>query len=81
MHYWIEGESTNDNISVNDDTTMDETIEMAKQLMASGEIELARVAKPTLSISIDAINFTNLIEFKPFTEQLELGISWYESKR
>ena len=73
MHYWIEGEFTNDNISVNDDTTMDETIEMAKQLMASGEIELARVSKPTLSISIDAINFTNLIEFKPFTEQLELG--------
>ena len=45
----------------------------ARELKISGERELARVSQPKLSFSIDVINFLSINEFRPFTDQLELG--------
>lgn len=72
-HYWVEGEFTNENFALSDNSTMAEAIELSKQLMESGEVELSRVSRPTYAMTVDAINFTNLIEFKSFTDQLALG--------
>ena len=72
-HYWIEGDYSNDNIAVQEDATIDETIEIAEELIEAGNKELEKVSQPTYTLKVDAVNFTNLIEFKNFTDQLELG--------
>jgi len=73
QYYWIEGDYDNDNLAVLDGTTMAERIELAKELMEAGEIELEKVAQPTFELSVNAIDFTKIYEFKKFTEELELG--------
>ena len=73
MCYWIEGEYTNDNIAILDDTTQEEEIDLCKQLLESGEVELAKVCKPKLQFSLSAIDCTKLYEFKDQVNKLELG--------
>lgn len=73
LNYWIEGEYNNDSIAALDSTTMDERIELAQELMAAGVVELQKVSQPTFELSVSAVNFIKLIEFRTFTDQLELG--------
>lgn len=72
-HYWIEARFQNDSIAVGDDPTVVEVIELSRELMETGVVELEKVSQPTYNFSVNAVNFTNLIEFKTFTDQLELG--------
>lgn len=72
-NYWIEGEYSNDSIAALDSTTMDERIELAQELMAASAVELQKVSQPTFELSVSAVNFIKLIEFRTFTDQLELG--------
>lgn len=72
-NYWIEGEYTNDNIAVHDSTTMAERIDLAKELMAAGEVDLSKCAQPKFEMSVDAINFIKMYEFRQFTNELSLG--------
>lgn len=72
-NYWIEGEYSNDSIAALDSTTMDERIELAQELMAASAVELQKVSQPTFELSVSAVNFIKLIEFRAFTDQLELG--------
>ena len=72
-NYWVEGEYSNDNLASTDSTTIAERISLAKELMKTGETELAKVSQPTFELSVSAINFIKLLEFKPFTNELELG--------
>ena len=73
FHYWIEGTYTNDNLATESETSMADRISLAKELMKSGEAELEKAAQPTFEMSVDVINFLPLLEFKEFSEQLELG--------
>lgn len=72
-NYWIEGEYTNDNIATHDSTTMSERIELAKELMGAGAVDLSKSAQPKFEMSVDAINFIKLYEFRQFTHELALG--------
>lgn len=71
--YWIEGEYTNDKLATFDTTTISERIGFAKELMKAGEIELNKVSQPQIELSIDAINFIKMYEFREFTNELALG--------
>ncbi len=73
LHYWIEGEYTNDNISVQDSTTMAERIDLAKELLAAGKVDLSKSSQPKFEMSVDAINFIKMYEFRQFTNELALG--------
>lgn len=72
-YYWIEGNYTNDSFAAYDETTISERIELAKELMAAGKIDLSKCAQPKFEMAVDAINFIKIIEFKRFTDELELG--------
>lgn len=73
QNYWIEGEYTNDSISALDDTTMDERISLANELLEAGQKELKKISQPTFELSVSAINFLKLIDFMAFGDELELG--------
>ncbi len=73
LNYWVEGEYSNDNLASSDSTTIAERISLAKELMSAGETELEKVSQPTFELSVSALNFIKLFEFKPFTDELELG--------
>lgn len=72
-NYWVEGEYSNDNLASTDSTTIAERISLAKELMEAGETELTKVSQPTFELSVSAVNFIKLLEFRPFTNELELG--------
>lgn len=71
--YWIEGEYTNDNISASEDTTTAERIKLAKELIKAGQKELEKVSQPTFELSVSAINFLKLIQYRDFSDELKLG--------
>ena len=71
--YWIEGDYNNDNIATYDTTTMAERIDLAKELMTAGKVDLAKCAQPQFEMTVDAINFIKMYEFHQFTNQLVLG--------
>lgn len=71
--YWIEGSYTSDHLAVLETTTMAERIELAKELMDTAAHDLERSSQPQFQFSLSAINFIKLIQFKEFTNQLELG--------
>ena len=72
-NYWIEGEYSNDNIATYDTTTMSERIDLAKELMEAGKIDLAKCSQPQFEMTVDAINFIKMYEFRQFTNELVLG--------
>lgn len=72
-NYWVEGDYTNDNIAAFNTTTMTERIDFANDLMSAAKIDLAKCAQPQFEMSVDAINFIKMYEFKNFTQQLALG--------
>ena len=73
MCYWIEGEYTNDNIAVLEDTTQAEAIDLANELRDSGAIELAKVCQPKLQFSLSSVDCTKQYEFRDQMAALELG--------
>ena len=73
QYYWIEGDYENNNLSVLDNTTLEESIELAKELMEAGTTELEKVSQPAFTMTVDAIDFTKIFEYKKFADELELG--------
>lgn len=73
QYYWIEGDYDNDNLAVLDNTSMAERIDLANELMEAGGVELEKISQPTFELSVNAIDFTKIFEFKQFTDELELG--------
>lgn len=71
--YWIEGDYTNENIAVLEETTPEEEIDLSNELLASGYIELGKVCQPRFSFSIESIDATKQYEFRNQMRELELG--------
>lgn len=59
---------------VTDDSMSDvERQEIIEELYLTGQVELKNEIEPKYSCKIDSINFTELIKYKKFTDELELG--------
>ena len=71
--YWIEGDYTNENIAVLEETTPEEEIDLSNELLASGYIELSKVCQPRFSFSVESIDATKQYEFRNQMRELELG--------
>lgn len=71
--YWIEGDYTNETLAVLEDTTLEESIDLATELMKNGEAQLLKKSQPSFSFTVEAIDFTKLKQFERFTEELALG--------
>lgn len=71
--YWIEGDYTNDNIAITDDTTQSEAIELANELLESGKIELSKVCQPKYQFTLTSVNCLKQYEFEHQMNELELG--------
>ena len=71
--YWIEGDYTDENISVLDATTPNEEIGLCKALLEAGKDELSRVSQPRFSFSLESIDATKNYEFRDQMEELVLG--------
>lgn len=72
-NYWIEGDYSNSNIATYDTTTMSERIDLAKELMNAGKVDLAKCSQPQFEMTVDALNFIKMYEFRQFTNELVLG--------
>lgn len=72
-HYWIEGDYNNENLAVLDSTTQEEAIDLAKELLACGKRELARICQPRFSVSVNSIKFIKIYAFRRFMYELGLG--------
>ena len=71
--YWIEGDYTNENIAVLDDTPLEEEVDLANELLEAGRIELSKVCQPRYSFSITSSDATKQYEFREQMRELELG--------
>lgn len=71
--YWIEGEYINENIAVLDNTTPEGEIDLANELLATGEMELSKVCQPRLSFTLEASNALTRYEFRSQMREIELG--------
>ena len=71
--YWIEGDYTNDNITVLENATRAEEIELGEELLEAGQIELSKVCQPKLQFSLTSVDCTKLYEFRNQMSELELG--------
>ncbi|MBO5873602.1 MAG: hypothetical protein J6Q35_01055 [Rikenellaceae bacterium] len=71
--YWIEGEYVNENIAVLDNTTPEEEINLANELLETGETELSKVCQPRLSFALEASNALTRYEFRSQMREIELG--------
>lgn len=71
--YWIEGDYTNDNIAVLEETTPAEAIDLANELLEAGYTELSKVCQPRLSFSVESVDATKNYEFRSQMRLLELG--------
>lgn len=71
--YWIEGDYTNENISVYENTTQAEAIDLANELLESGKLELSKVCQPKLQFSLTSADCTKQYEFRNQMNALELG--------
>ena len=71
--YWIEGDYTNDNIAVLEETTPEEEIDLANELLEASYIELSKVCQPRFSFSLESVDATKQYEFKEQMRLLELG--------
>ena len=72
-HYWIEGDYNNENLAVLDRTKPEEAIDLARELLACGKKELARVCQPRFSVTVDSIKFIKIYAFRRFMYELALG--------
>ena len=71
--YWIEGDYTNDNIAVLEDTTPAQEVDLANELLDAGYVELNKVCQPRFSFSLESVDATKQYEFRDQMRLLELG--------
>lgn len=71
--YWIEGDYTNENIAVLEQTTPEEELDLSNELLGSGYIELSKVCQPRFSFSVESVDATKQYEFRAQMRLLELG--------
>lgn len=71
--YWIEGDYTNDNIAVLEETTPEEEIDLSNELLEAGYVELSKVCQPHFSFSLESVDATKQYEFREQMRLLELG--------
>ena len=71
--YWIEGEYKNENISVLDNTTFEDSLDLSRQLLLSGQNELKKVCQPRFEFSLESVDVTKQYEFRHQMRALELG--------
>ena len=67
------GSYQNENFALTDNMDDVERIELVEELMNMGKEVLARVSQPKLSFQMKAVNFLNLVGYKKFIQELELG--------
>lgn len=67
------GKYQNTKFVVSDSMTDVEKQEITEELFTTGKAELSRLVEPRYNCKINAINFTELIKYKKFTDELELG--------
>lgn len=71
--YWFEGEYTNDNISLSDNATNTQTIELSRLLYDAGIVELSKVCQPRYSFSVSTCDFIKHKQFERQAAELSLG--------
>lgn len=71
--YWIEGDYTNDNISVEENMTPEDALDLSNELLESGRTELSKVCQPKIQFSLTSIDCTKQYEFRNQMRALELG--------
>lgn len=67
------GKYQNTKFVISDSMTDVEKQEITEELFTVGKAELSRLVEPRYNCRINAINFTELIKYKKFTDELELG--------
>lgn len=68
-----EDEYTDDNFVETDYDTIDDLIDVKRELLECGKIELAKLCEPKLEFSMDMANIYALKEFEPIIHQFQLG--------
>ena len=71
--YWIDGDYTNENISVDEETTQAEAIDLENELLEGGTLELSKVCQPKIQFSLTSADCTKQYEFRNQMNALELG--------
>lgn len=71
--YWIEGTYSNNNFATYDTSTMADMIDLANELMDAAKVDLQKSSQPQFTMTVDSINFIKILEFKQFTDELNLG--------
>lgn len=71
--FFREDTFTDDTFIVTESMTDAEALEMKRELLDMALKDLAKRCKPSYTLEIDAINFTQIPEFRKYTEQLALG--------
>ncbi len=72
-NYEHDTDFVDDSFVVYDTMTNEEILQMKLDLLALARSELAKVCKPSYTMTVNAINFVNISEFRKFANQLELG--------
>jgi len=76
LHSFIfENTYLNENIIQTDIMTAAQIQDQAQELYDQAQMVLGRVSQPRYEFNTEAINFTALLEYQEFTDQLELGDS------
>jgi hypothetical protein len=68
-----EDEYVDDSFITTDINTIDETMQIKKELLECGRIELSKLCEPKLAFSMDMANIYALPEFEPIINQFQLG--------
>lgn len=68
-----EDKYTDDNFVVTDIDTIETSIQIKRELLECGRIELAKLCEPKLEFSMDMANIYALPEFEPIIGQFQLG--------
>lgn len=71
--YMIENTYQNDSFSITSTMNPEDIQDMSQQLFNTASNLLERLSQPRYLFSMNSVNFLYLEEFKPFTDQLELG--------
>ncbi len=71
--YIKQGSVTNDDFIITDIMTLEEITQTSLELMEWGKEQLEKCSQPIWNFDVDVVSFTSLIEYKDFTQQLEMG--------
>lgn len=71
----IQGTYSNDSFAITDSMRTSDILEREQELMSTATKVLSKECQPRYTVSGELINFLALKEFKPFSNQLEIGCS------